>query len=283
MKFFRTIKDVVYNPGFYLANRTVSFKRPFAFILKLSLLASLVIVIVLAIWIVPVVIAGLSPIAVNTALEVIPPDLQVTITHGQASINKPEPYIIPIPEKFRGKDPHLDTNLLVIDTTKPFDPTTFYSYKTVGMLTKEYLVVQKNDSSVSFNSIKNVPDQVISRSIVRSWIEKVRPYVPFLLILGFVLGFIAFFVAIVISKMFALLIYSFIAWIIIKTRKMPLSYGQIYRLGLYVMGTVIILNVLGFLIGVVLPWYVNMLIFLLFLFLNLKEIDKLPKNLTNSI
>lgn len=280
MSFFHTFKDSVYNPAFYSGQASAPAKHAWGYFFKLILLAACVITIWATFKVILPFGKVFSAASLDTVVSSFPQELRVTIQNGQASTNVKEPYAIAFPSKWAHQtaaSAPVSKNLVVIDTATPFTPEAFAADDTYVLLTKEYLVNKDNNGKLSVQSLSSFGTTTIDRAQVASWAGKVSPFLGFVVPVIIVGAFVGSFVAMTVVNLFTLLILSLVVWIVEKIRKVSLSYGQIYKLGLYAVTLPTAVSVLATAFGLHSPWYVQTVIYLALIFANLKLFTPAPE------
>src|SRR6185437_14513983 len=95
MNFLLKIKNSIYNPSFYRSIAVTSFGSALRYYLLLCLLITLLRV---AFLVFPIA-SGIHSFIQTASTEVVnayPKDLSISIHNGIATINKPQPYVIPL-------------------------------------------------------------------------------------------------------------------------------------------------------------------------------------------
>lgn len=280
MKIIQTIKDSIYNPEFYKTEKDGSFKSALLYFSKITLIEALVITLAFSLILIPLTQKLLSDTTTNKIIEAFPADLVVTVKNGMASTNVTEPYMVPFSKEsreFAEKNPEvyknnpLPENGLIIDTKSPLNLDLVTSNKTSSLLTKEYLVVKNNTGKITVQPLKTFPNMELSKTKIAGWIESAKPYfkfaIPFLTL-------ISFFIVLGISLVTSLILIatmSFVIWIVLKIQKRPMSYKQIFKLGFYVITSVILLNILLAVAGSGAIWILSVAVFLVIFFINNKK------------
>ncbi|MFA6294833.1 MAG: DUF1189 family protein [Candidatus Paceibacterota bacterium] len=279
MTIFKTIKDSVYNPAFYVEQKSTSLGKAFKYFFKLILLVTIITAIVACFQVIPIISNVFSQETFDILTNAFPQELKITFQDGQVSTNVQEPYYIPLPEvlsnKFSNKTEEeiIPENILVIDTKSSLTPELFDDNKTFAFLTRDYLVYPDNNKGkLSVQSLKSVPNMVLDKVKFGEEISKIQPYIklviPFIIV-GFFAGL--FFIYTIVNLL-TITIGSFIFWIINKVRKIDVTYRQAFKLGLYAITLAIIIDVvLGIIFGVNIPWYIYLLISLISMFVNTEK------------
>lgn len=282
-KLFQTIGSAIYNPEFYRGARTEPAKDAWKYYFKFVLIAAVCFTLIVGSRLVPFFMSVFTEENLNKVINHFPEELTITIKDGVASSNVKEPYAIKVPTSLKNKLNELDANtprppiaqyenFLVIDTGAGFDIEKFDSYQTMALLTKDLLISEKNrGGELSIQRLAGLGNLTVNREVIRSWGEKILPLKKFLLPL-FILGlFVAGFFTIGVMNLLILVAFAFVAWLIILIRKMGLTYGETYRLGLYALTAPILVNlVMSFLVWQ--TWlFPYLLIFLIAFFLNVRK------------
>src|SRR3989344_3364074 len=133
-----TFKNSFYNPDFYRNIAQVSWPDAFRTYFKFTLFLSLVFTVVAGFLLVPQGVRFVRDNASDLAKKYFPTELVVTIKNGEASVNVPVPYMVPMnpSQDSAFKDTPLK-NVLVIDTENEFSRKMFENYQTFSLLTKD--------------------------------------------------------------------------------------------------------------------------------------------------
>ena len=270
-----TFKNSFYNPAFYRNIAEVSWKGAFRTYFKFTFFLSIVFAIVSGILLVPQGVSFVRESAPTLVKKYFPAELVVTVKGGEASVNVPVPYIIPMNPGADSafKDTTLK-NVIVIDTEHDFNQKMFDEYQTFALLTKHELVTQSTSGQLAIQQLRVTPSMTISQDSLLGWVEKIRSSLVYVVPLGLIatvfITFLGFTLYLIPLFLFALIPF-FLAWI----KKNPLSYGNAYKMSLYAIlpGLVLkdILNAAGFF---VVPASLNLLMFLLVIALNMRDIEQ---------
>ncbi len=269
---FETFRKSLYNPEFYHGAVEAPFKDALRHYLKFTLLLAVFMTVAFAVLLVPQGIRFVKEEAPALVKKYYPADLVVTVIKGEASSNVNEPYIIPAEgvakEVLEGS---MIENIFVIDTKNEFNKKTFESYKTIALLTKGEIVTQRDKGQISIQDLGEATDIVISEEVVLAWVEKVRASLSVFVPAGIALTFVVIvlgFVLYLVPLLFFALIPFFLAWV----KKISLTYGGAYKMSMYAVipGLVLksVLNISGFFF---VPAYLSLLVFMLIIFINLRE------------
>lgn len=274
--FIETLKKSFYNPEFYRTISQVSWRDAFRTYFKFTAVLSVLFAVISGVLLVPQGVSFVRNNAPELAKKYFPAELVVTIKGGEASVNVPEPYIIPMNQD-AGEQAYqkgVFKNFVVIDTQHEFSQKMFDEYQTFALLTKDEFVTQSTTGQLAIQKLRVVPGISISQESLLAWIETVRSSLIFAVPIGLVItalitlfGFTLYLIPLF---LFALIPF-FLAWI----KKIPLSYGDAYKMSLYAIlpGLVLkdILNASGFLF---VPASLNLLMFLLVIALNMRDVEQ---------
>ncbi len=239
MSIFKEIQDSIYNVAYYEKVLTEKLSSSFVYFISLSLMVALFVSTVVSFRLLPIVRTALD----NFGPELVsrfPENLVVTIKAGQISTNTEEPAVIPL--TLGSSTPGLPQNFLVIDPKNPFDEARFKTANTLLYATKDTIYVANEKGGIEDSeSLKDIPDAVINRAQVVSWIGEATPllaWVPFLIVGGI------FFVSLWFSAMLALglLLGALFIMAIGRLRGRKFSYKQSYQIGLHAMTLGILVN-----------------------------------------
>ena len=272
---FETFKKSIYNPVFYHTVASEPLGSIFRYYSKVTLILSALMTAGLGILLVPAGVSFLKERAPEMVRSYYPAELVVTIEKGEVAINMPEPYIISgkgdtlVALKKQGLE-----NIFVIDTKRNFEKVKFDEYKTFALLTKTEIVTRSDNGQITIQELRRMPATTISQEFLLSWVEKVRGKLGYIVFGGVIAAFVAitlgYMVYLVPLLLFALIPF-FIAWL----KKTPLSYGGAYRMSLYAILPALALKTLLNLFGVFfLPAYFTLLVFMLIIALNMKEVEQ---------
>lgn len=269
---FRTFKKSIYNPPFYQNVARAPLGEAIRYYLKSTTVFSAVMTIAVAAFLIPTSIVVVKKYAPDFVKNYYPQNLVVTVEKGEASANVPMPYIVPV----RVSAPTAGgmKNLLVIDTTHDFDKKAFDEYKTYALLTKTDLVTSSASGQITIQSLKGVPSFTVSQQILLSAIEKVRQSLGLIITLAVVAAFVLFMLGYLLYLV-ALFLFALVPYVIAWVRKTPLSYGGAYKMSLYAIVPALAVKTLLNLFGLFfLPSYLALLVFMLVIAVNMRDIEQ---------
>ncbi|HEY4493958.1 MAG TPA: DUF1189 family protein [Candidatus Paceibacterota bacterium] len=250
MKIFKEIRDSIYNPAYYKSVPSEPLRASVKYLAKLSLLVALAALIVFSFF-VPKIFRSASD-GMDTVTANFPDDLIVSIKNGSASINKPEPYTVPLSnftsgdKKWEGKNPSY-TNVIVIDTTKPFSVEQFESYSSAIWLTKTELVTVKDrGGQIQITPLSRVPDSEITKPWLLDKKDAIVNALPWVIPALAVLGYLILFLVSYIGTLLCVLLYAIFIWLMGKMAKKELSYEDSYKIGIHAATLLVLLGLLTF-------------------------------------
>ncbi|MFH1188962.1 MAG: DUF1189 family protein [bacterium] len=245
-RFLRTIRSSIYDPIFYKD----LFKKPLSYSFKYNLILTSVLALMATVFFSIFFIPSLSGFlnTVQTKIEEsYPAGLEITFKGGIASTEGvEEPYYIPIQEGMKNIKNIQDTaapvkNLLAIQTKEDFNTDSFTAHHSLFVLNQKTLAYYNDNGIISKISLKVLPAITINYSLIKSWSNKISPYfvvIPFIAILLFFLVAIIF-----LQTMLALLLpWALILMIIAKIKKIHISYGKAYQLGIHLITLPLIIS-----------------------------------------
>ncbi len=279
MKIIKEIRDSIYSKTYYqFVISKKDFKSSLSYLYKLVLIISIITTIAFI-----VKIPSISTYFKNTISKIVndyPEDLLINFKDGVASINKPEPYEIPLPNDLISKQSDESgkiENLIVVNTKESFSTNTFLEYSTFALITKTDLVMVKDRNSLQITPLSKIGNAEITKDFLiktESKILKILPYLYFVIPLGLLL---LSFIGILIGTAFMLLMYALVVWIIAKVKKVDLSYKKSYQVGIHIATSLVIIEIFTILIGINYPPIYKIIIFAIITFINLPSGNDKPE------
>lgn len=272
---FETFKKSLHNPEFYRAAADTNIGDILRYYTKAIFALALFATAMFAVILVPHGVRFVRDIAPSLVREQYPAELTIHIEKGVASTNVDEPYVV------AGKNGTRDVlreggieNLLVIDTTQDFNIKTFEDHKTLVLLTKSQIITRSNAGRATIQDLHSVSDATIDQATLLGWVEKIRMALVYIVPMGIFATLIILFFGYVVY-LIPLFLFALIPFFLAKIRKMPLTYSGAYKMSIYavVPGLVLktLLNISGFFF---VPVYLSLLIFMLVIFINVRETEQ---------
>ncbi len=228
---------------FYQSALKDKFSRALGYFLILTILLAIFKSVAISFAVIPALSQFVDKVATNI-VNLYPSDLSVTIEGGKLTTNAKQPYLIPVsnldkilPQAKSDINPTNQPepeNLLVIDTNA--SPSDFPKYKTDVLVTKTGFVISDNQTSgyrfYPFSSDTNV---TIDRRYIRSLWSQFSPYTKWIvpvvtavIWIGLLLWYPSWYST-------YLLVGALLLKLILKISGTSLSYGSLYKVGLYSM------------------------------------------------
>lgn len=246
MSFFSNIKNSIYNPQYYgdvmLKPFSYSLKYFFGLILFLTLLSTLV----YSFTFIPTVKTVIDNIDVGIAKSY-PDNLEITITGGKASSNVQEPYFIKLPADWEAEKGSDFESILTIDTKNTFSLEQFDIYNTTCILNKDSFTCHDQQGTIKIMSLSSVSDFKLNKPVVSAFSARVHPFLKFIYPIFVVIIFVGTFFLFLLQFAY-LLVAAVLIWLVAKIKKVTLSYGKAYQLGLHLLTVPL---VVGFLISAI--------------------------------
>ncbi len=244
MELFQIIKKSLGSKDFYGEVIQGSTKKAFLYYIKFSFLLIVLSLISTAIFKAPEATSFAKKIAEELRGS-FPKGLVITFKDGQASVNQPEPIIIPLTEGMKKSLTETESqsiqSLVVIDTKNPVIPELFMSHKTLMLLSKDFIAHYDNRGGIVLKATKSFPDFVIDEEKLWYLLSYVK-FLPVVLVLLFGIG--TFFG--LLFNLFVGLFIAFIFWLSTKLFGQRLSYAESYRVSIYAMTLPTIIEIVLF-------------------------------------
>ena len=270
--FIEHIQQSIYNPEYYRALLTRPASFSWQYYWSFTMLLSLIMTIVISIPVVPRIDRALATMP-EKVLAYYPPDLRITVAQGQVSVNKPEPYTLPLPLFFQeGGNAAGFTTLLTIDTSNEVSRERFMSYHSILWLAKESLVV--GDDSRGFSTLVFPPEMnlTVDQASMKRVLGQLESFTPLVAPGVVLILFLAFLVSFAILLVY-LLVDALLILFIGRLLKYNWSYTASYRIGLHAVTLPILFSSIVSLvpIGVVSLPLLTSLLTLVVVYMNFKD------------
>ncbi|MFZ2663958.1 MAG: DUF1189 family protein [Patescibacteria group bacterium] len=267
--FFYVFKKSISSPEYYKELMETKFVFTVKYYLMLSFLASLLFASFVSIKMIPETREGLR-VGTEEIKKAYPDDLVVNIKDGSWSINKPEPYIIPLPEFSKTEENIGIDNIIVFYKQGTIDD--FNNSKTFALVNESNILTREGSSGIKVYPIKDFPNVDVDKTKVVEGVDKVYgyvKYVPFFLPLILLVGEMLF--NYLGSKLIYILWISLAVYLLSLLKKSKVNFKSACRVGVHTMTIPIILETLIglFVPGVsTYPWYFILNILLSFIVLD---------------
>ena len=196
-----------------------------------------------------------SPDIKNTIVTLFPNELVLTMKDGELSTNVKEPYIFPLPAKWKealeSQSEEIPSHFLTIDTSASFED--FYAYDSLILLTKTAVIARKEYAAevVEYKNILKEEDNfMLDSTRYKALVEEALPLIdramstmliPVIAISLLVMPLIAGMIFGVIVLLY-LVIATLLAWLLAAIMQRRTEYSELYRIGLYALTPSIIIE-----------------------------------------
>jgi hypothetical protein len=235
MDFLKKIKRSVYSPKYYqeLLDQPLSYS--IKYFLTFAFIFGVLLVVGFSLFSFPKINKTLND-AVRKAANNYPQELAVTVKSGNVSTNVSEPFHIKTAVLVDENDVDLNDheNLVTIDTKSEASADSLMKYDTSLLITKNYIVYQKSNGQIVTQSLEKVSDVVIDKAFLIQFVDKYSPYLKLLLPL-MAIGLFIFIIFFVAFQFCYLFLAALLIWLIAHIKKVEMSYGKSYQLGLHLM------------------------------------------------
>ena len=165
------------------------------------------------------------------ALNMYEDDLIITIKGGALSVNKEEPYIIPLASVEGSSE--VAKNLIVFDSKAGLDDLE-ETYDAL-ILVNGTNVLMRSSSKTEVFPIKDIPDATITKEDFSSAIAKIQSltkFVPYFVGIAFVLAMLFYYL---VYRLIYLFFVGVLLWVIGAIRGLNLSFSKFYKVALHTM------------------------------------------------
>lgn len=281
MNIFIQIKNSIYNKEYYQSTvLNQSLRESIKYLAKLCLLLALLGSIIFA-FSLPKLFLNAKNTLTSIAVDY-PDDLVVSLKGGNVSINRPEPYIVKMPSnltKINDSQSAKIDNLIVVNTTEPFNLDKFKEYSTFSLLTKsEFISMQNNNGEIKILSLSKFGNMEITKTWILEKEVMIKKILPWLIFLIIPVVYGGMFVGIFIGTLGILFLSAVIVWIISKIKKMNLSYKKSYQVALYASTILLILSIFYRYLEFLNYLFIKLLIFIIIVLINFIDYPVLVKS-----
>jgi len=217
--YYQKVRDNIFNPAYYREVFEAPLSAGFFYYLKMCLWLTLIYTALISTVFLPDLI-NIARRAVTDMSGAYPADLAIHLKKGTASVNLPEPVVIPMPSaesklfNFNSqKTGKVISNLLVIDTRENFSLKDFDNYHSLFLLRKD-AVAGDTGGEVRVTKIPADGNVIIDKSIISKVADNLQFAIYFLAPLSvlaiYLLGLVFF-----TATLIPILAISFTAWLLI--------------------------------------------------------------------
>lgn len=241
--FFKTIITSFYSSELYKKAKDESSKQGVKFIIKLSVFLGLVFGIIgLVVFL--TFSATLKKLATNFVDKSYPNELIVTVKDGTLTSNITEPIFIPLPtgeEKVKAPK-----NLTALVPNEKAEVSVLDKYDTVSAITSNGVVFLEN--GVNSGQVKTYTyqktNQVFTKNFVLEKSAQILKIIATVAAVGIIPMLVLVFLMISFGNLLALFLIALLIYLVMKLRKIAISYKESYRMGIYTLGPLLILQIL---------------------------------------
>lgn len=273
--FFKDIKSSFYDPAFYGVVPVKPVSNAIFFLFWVSVISALCAMVFIS-------VSAFTTFKSFSANDFVsknyPEALVVTIKDGKASVNQPEPYMIPANAEMKNDKDHPYDNFLVIDTRPETTLETLNSYKSFAVLTSDRVFFAADNKDGRVFSLTSVKELTVDRNTAVSWVGKLIGILWIVALPLALFGVLAIAVFSLVFHLIASLVGALLVILVGMVRKNKLEYGDAYKIALYASVPVIFVQTLAMFFHVSsLPFFLDVLLFIIVLFANLTpKVDTAP-------
>jgi len=252
--YFQKLRDNIFNPAYYREVLSAPLSAGFWYYLKMCLWLTLIYTAFISVVFLPDMI-NIARRATTELSQAFPDTLAIRLRNGVASVNLPEPIIIPLPPAeaklfnlTADKTGKTMTNFLVIDTREAFSTSDFGNYHSLFLLRKDALAGDTGNG-VQVNKIPADANVIIDKNAVLSLADKVQIFIyvlaPLSVLIIYILG-IAFFAL----SLVPILVIAFLSWLLLllaaKSKNVRPSFKQVFGVAMHAVTLSLIANFITF-------------------------------------
>lgn len=178
--------------------------------------------------------------AVEYVLSLYEDDLEISIKSGRVSINKKEPYVIPLNLEL-GEG--VAKNIIVFDSNGGIDDIKS-KYDTLILVNKVNLLTRDTSGKIEVVPLSNIPDTVITKQSFSSLLQRIQgltKFVPY--IVGIVLTF-SILMYYLVFRLIYLLLVGILLLVVGEIRGLNLTFSKYYKVALHTMSLPLTLGLL---------------------------------------
>ncbi len=273
--FFKDIKSSFYDPGFYGVAPMKPTSNAIFFLFWVSVISAIAAGIFISI---SAFTAFRSFSAEDFVSKNYPEALVVTVKDGKASVNQPEPYMIPANAEMKADKDHPYDNFLVIDTRPETTLETLNSYKSLAVLTRDRIFFAPDNKDGRVFPLTSIKDATVDKAAAVGFVGKIISVLWIIALPLALFGVLAIAVFSLVFHLIASLIGALLVILVGMVRKNKLQYGDAYKIALYASAPVIFVQTLAMFFHISsLPFFLDVLLFIIVLFANLTpKVDTPP-------
>ncbi len=235
----RKIKAFIYvytksltNFAYYRDVLKTGFSFSVKYYLFLALLASIITSIAISVRVIPETSRTFGSL-ISNARNAFPDDLVFTIKSGEWSINRPEPFIVPMPNFGNaGEAQNVQTpkNLVVFYNNGTIED--LKNLDTLIIFNKVNVIYRDNDK-ISVMPLKDLPDNVVNKAEFDKFVATFASILKLLPLLIVFVTFLAVLAGSIIFRAFYFAWFSLFVWLASKIGGVKLSYNESVRVAIH--------------------------------------------------
>jgi len=243
--FFKTIWASFYSSDLYKKAKDEGSRFGIKFIIKLSVFIGLVLGVICLIVFLSFS-SGLKKLAVNFVDKSYPNDLVVTVTDGNLTANTTLPVFIPSP--VTKENVKLPKNIVALVPNEKAEASVLSKYDTMSAITSDGVIYLKNVTGLKQIEITTYgkTNQIFTKNFVLENSAKILGIITKFIAIGVIPMLIIIFLMNSFCHMLALFFIALLIYLIMRWRKLDITYKQSYRMGLYALCPLLVLQILAF-------------------------------------
>lgn len=226
--FFYVYKNSMTSPKYYKEVLKTDLNFSLKYYFMLVLFASILITTIETVSVAPKIKSQISGFAEN-ARQVYPDDLLIKIEEGKWSVNREEPFVIPMPQ--------------IPNENVPENAIVFYRQGTISdvdlfdtvVLVNDVNIVVRGANGIQARSLDNVPDIEVNKETFDNFIEflfSFTRFLPYIIFIATLLGLLIYFIF---FRLFYSLFLGAAIYALSLLNKKSMNYMNAYRIGLHTM------------------------------------------------
>ena len=229
--FYTDVKNTFYNPEFYKTIPQKGFSHPFWLLVKLSFISAVVVVVS----VIPFVVRFVSEVQQTSQTQYFPEGLEIVIEDGVATTNLPEePYYIRSDRFGPALAPDKPRTVLMIDTKNDLTLEDISSEEAAFFVMRSAFAFKDKDQ-IRYFRYEDLFDKrvVINEENTTELVNKIVAELPFVSVLVGIFLLVLITVTGPFGWLFIALPLSLVALIVNYSRKLGLSYRDVFVMSMY--------------------------------------------------
>jgi hypothetical protein len=278
--FFYVFSRSIVSPTYYKDILETKPRFTSKYFITLAVTVSVATAILMTIQITPMISKAIDNVA-TSAKDTYPQDFEVTVKDQEWTINKAEPYMIPMPENLYNeisKDTQvkIPRNLITFDKKGTIDDV--FKYDTLALINDKYILTIDDKNAVQSSPLQRIPNGKLDKATFENFVNhatNIKRFVPFLLGAGtlvFSLIFNAF------IRLIGLLSVAILVWLTAKILKLELTYQQAVRITLHAATLPFTVNLMMMAFNISIPvigiFYLTALLYAFVVLITINDIKK---------